>query len=36
MFHSIWTNEAELDEEGRPQRWEAIQWLNTPLEFFNE
>jgi len=36
MFHSIFTDEGERDEDGHAQRYQAIQSKDTPLEFFNE
>ncbi|KAI0675318.1 hypothetical protein C8Q78DRAFT_1011710 [Trametes maxima] len=36
LFHSLFTDEGNPDEDGRPTTWRAIQTLSTPLEFFNE
>jgi hypothetical protein len=36
LFHSIFTDEGNRDQDGRPTTWRAIQTLETPLEFFNE
>lgn len=36
MFHSLFTDEAERDADGRPTKWRAIQTADVPLEFFNE
>ncbi|KAH6914304.1 hypothetical protein BKA70DRAFT_1261005 [Coprinopsis sp. MPI-PUGE-AT-0042] len=36
IFHSLWTDEAERDADGRPTKWRAVQTKETPLEFFNE
>ncbi|KAL1939779.1 hypothetical protein VTO73DRAFT_9479 [Trametes versicolor] len=36
VFHSLFTDEGNRDEEGRPTTWRAIQGRDTPLEFFNE
>jgi len=36
MFHSIWTDEGTRNADGQPTTWNAIQWINTPLNFFNE
>ncbi len=36
VFHSLFTDEGNRDEEGRPTTWRAIQTRDTPLEFFNE
>ncbi|KAG8988078.1 hypothetical protein FRB90_002972 [Tulasnella sp. 427] len=35
-FHSIWTDEGTRDINGRASTYNAIQWADTPLEFFNE
>ncbi|KAI0740149.1 hypothetical protein C8Q76DRAFT_765206 [Earliella scabrosa] len=35
-FHSLWTDEGNPDEDGRPTTWRAIQTRDTPLEFFHE
>lgn len=36
LFHSLWTDEGNPDEDGHPTTWRAIQNRDTPLEFFNE
>ncbi|KAG8894059.1 hypothetical protein FRB99_001547, partial [Tulasnella sp. 403] len=36
MFHAIWTNEGNRNADGQATTWNAIQDLDTPLEFFNE
>ena len=36
IFHSIFTDEGNRDEDGRPTTWQAIQTIVTPLTFFNE
>ncbi|KAH8119275.1 hypothetical protein DFH11DRAFT_435071 [Phellopilus nigrolimitatus] len=36
IFHSIFTDEGNKDADGHPTTWNAIQTLDTPLEFFNE
>ncbi|KAI0645712.1 hypothetical protein C8Q79DRAFT_709849 [Trametes meyenii] len=36
LFHSLFTDEGNPDEDGRPTTWRAIQTTSTPLEFFNE
>ncbi|KAL5496075.1 hypothetical protein ACEPAH_3168 [Sanghuangporus vaninii] len=36
IFHSILTDEGNRDEDGHPRSWDAIQSLDTPLDFFNE
>jgi len=33
-FHSLFTDEKR--NEGQPMTWQAIQTIDTPLEFFNE
>jgi len=35
-FHSIFTDEGERGEDGRAERYQAIQSKDTPLGFFNE
>lgn len=35
-FHSIWTDEGTRDVDGKASTYNAIQWQDTPLEFFNE
>ncbi|KAG8895409.1 hypothetical protein FRC01_012387 [Tulasnella sp. 417] len=35
-FHSIWTDEGTRDADGKASTYNAIQWEDTPLEFFNE
>ncbi|KIO20116.1 hypothetical protein M407DRAFT_245951 [Tulasnella calospora MUT 4182] len=35
-FHSIWTDEGNRGVDGKASTYNAIQWLDTPLEFFNE
>jgi len=36
MFHSIWTHAGDPNADGQPTTWNAIQWRETPLEWFNE
>ncbi|KIY44442.1 hypothetical protein FISHEDRAFT_67543 [Fistulina hepatica ATCC 64428] len=36
IFHSLWTDEGNLNSDGQPTTWNAIQTEDTPLEFFNE
>ncbi|KAI5123699.1 hypothetical protein M0805_001725 [Coniferiporia weirii] len=36
LFHSILTDEGSRDADGHPTTWNAIQTMDTPLEFFNE
>ncbi|KAG9029260.1 hypothetical protein FRB95_005534 [Tulasnella sp. JGI-2019a] len=36
MFHSIWTDEGNRNADGQPTTWNAIQWRDTPLGWFNE
>ncbi|TEB37392.1 hypothetical protein FA13DRAFT_1726476 [Coprinellus micaceus] len=36
IFHSLFTDEGNRDEDGRPTTWRAIQTADYPLEFFNE
>ncbi|KAI0663500.1 hypothetical protein C8Q70DRAFT_361418 [Cubamyces menziesii] len=36
IFHSLFTDEGNRDEDGHPTTWRAIQTRDTPLEFFNE
>ncbi|KZV82590.1 hypothetical protein EXIGLDRAFT_684666 [Exidia glandulosa HHB12029] len=35
-FHSLFTDEGPVEKNDRHTRWNAIQKLDTPLEFFNE
>jgi len=35
-FHSIWTDEGPVGEDGKHAHWNAIHPLQKPLEFFNE
>jgi len=36
IFHSLFTDEGNKDAEGRATTYNAIQFSDTPLEFFNE
>ena len=36
VFHSLFTDEGNRDEDERPTTWRAIQTTDYPLEFFNE
>jgi len=36
MFHSIFTDEGKRGDDGRAERYQAIQSKATPLEYFNE
>ncbi|KAJ2914392.1 hypothetical protein MD484_g6027, partial [Candolleomyces efflorescens] len=36
IFHSLFTDEAERDADGRPTKWRAVQTADVSLEFFNE
>lgn len=36
MFHSLFSDEGQKDADGHPTYWNAIQYAETPLEFFNE